>query len=108
MMKLIKKIARKILFKKSPAKLGGYDLDDKANVKEDKPIIWTTPTTSVNSKAADIKITPSDPSKASPVAKAAPSVDKVPQKKKAGRPKGGSTSSKSNAQVPKKSPPNKK
>lgn len=108
MIKLIKKMARKILFKKSPAKLGGYDFDDKANVKEDKPIIWTTPTTSVNSKSADIKIIPSDPSKASPVAKAAPSVDKVPQKKKAGRPKGGSTSSKSNAQVPKKSPPNKK
>ena len=67
MIKLIKKMARKILFKKSPAKLGGYDLDDKANAKEDKPIIWTTPTTSVNSKSSDIKITPSDPAKASPV-----------------------------------------
>ena len=108
MIKLIKKMARKILFKKSPAKLGGYDLDDKANVKEDKPIIWTTPTTSVNSKSSDIKITPSDPAKASPVAKSSPSVDKVPQKKKAGRPKGASTPSKSNTQAPKKSPPNKK
>ena len=107
MMKLIKKIAIKILFKKK-TKIGGYDLDDKTNVKQDKPIMWTTPTTSVNSKSSDIKITPSGPSKASPVAKSSPSVDKVPQKKKAGRPKGASTPDKSKAQAPKKSPPNKK
>ena len=108
MIKLIKKMARKILFKKSPAKLGGYDLDDKANVKQDKQLTWTTPTTSVNSKSADIKIVPSDPTKASPIAKAAPLVDKAPQKKKAGRPKSGPASDKSKAQAPKKSPPNKK
>ena len=101
-------MARKILFKKSPAKLGGYDLDDKANVKQDKQLTWTTSTTSVNSKPADIKIVPSDPTKASPVAKSSPSVDKLPQKKKAGRPKSASTPSKNNTQAPKKSPPNKK
>ena len=105
---MIKKLLNKLFNKKSPAKNGGHDLDDKANAKEDKPIIWTTPTTSVNSKSSDIKITPSDPAKASPVAKSSPSVDKVPQKKKAGRPKGASTPSKSNTQAPKKSPPNKK
>lgn len=106
-MKLLRKIARKILFKKK-TKIGGHDLDDKTNVKEDKRLTWTTATTSVNSKSSDIKITPSDPAKASPVAKSSPSVDKVPQKKKAGRPKGASTPSKSNTQAPKKSPPNKK
>ena len=46
MMKLIRKIARKILFKKK-TKIGGYDLDDKVNAKEDKRLMWTSATTSV-------------------------------------------------------------
>ena len=105
---MIKKLFKKLFKKESPAKVGGYDLNDKTNAKKDKPIIWTTPTTSVNSTPADIKITPSDPTKASPVAKSTPSVEKAQQKKKAVRPKGASTSNDGKTQVPKKSPPNKK
>ena len=81
MMKLIRKIARKILFKKK-TKIGGYDLDDKTNVKKDEPIIWMTPTTSVNSTPKDIKITPADSNDISPKAKTATPA------RKPGRPKG--------------------
>ena len=81
MMKLIKKIARKILFKKK-TKIDGYDLDDKSIAKEEKPIIRMTPSTSVNSTPKDIKITPADSNNIAPKAKtAAPT-------KKPGRPKG--------------------
>ena len=79
MMKLIRKIARKILFKKK-TKIGGYDLDDKTNAKEDEPIIWMTPTTSVNSTPKDIKITPANP--------ADKTVSPTTAAKKPGRPKG--------------------
>jgi len=81
MMKLIRKIARKILFKKK-TKIGGYDLDDKTNVKEDKRLTWTTATTSVNSNSKDIKIVPANPKDITPTAK-----DPAPAAKP-GRPKG--------------------
>ena len=70
MMQLIRKIARKILFKKK-TKIGGYDLDDKVNVKEDKRLMWTAATTSVNSNSKDIKIVPANPKDIVPKAKGA-------------------------------------
>jgi len=100
MIKLIRKMARKILFKKPPAKLGGYDLDDKTNVKEDKRLMWTAATTSVNSNSKDIKIVPANPKDITSTAKgSAPAV-------KPGRPKGQTSKSHSGAKPVKKVVPN--
>lgn len=104
-MKLIRKIARKILFKKK-TKIDGYDLDDQSIAKEEKPIIWMTPSTSVNSTPKDIKITPADSNDISPKAKTtAPA-------RKPGRPKGqvskNHSGTKPTKKVAPKSNPNKK
>lgn len=79
---MIKKLIKKLFNKKSPAKIGGHDLDDKGTPKEEKSIIWMTPTTSANSTPKDIKITPANPKDVTPKANtAAPA-------RKPGRPKG--------------------
>ena len=98
MMQLIRKIARKILFKKK-TKIGGYDLDDKTNVKEDKRLTWTTATTSVNSNSKDIKIVPANPKDITPTAKD-PALAEKP-----GRPKGQTTKAHSGTKPVKKAAP---
>jgi hypothetical protein len=103
---MIKKLIKKLFNKKSPAKIGGHDLDDKGTPKEEKPIIWMTPTTSANSTPKDIKITPADSKDIAPKAKtAAPA-------RKPGRPKGqtskGHSTGKPTKKVAPKNNPNKK
>jgi len=98
MIKLIRKIARKILFKKK-TKIGGYDLDDKTNVKEDKRLTWTTATTSVNSNSKDIKIVPANPKDITPKVK-----DSTPTAKP-GRPKGQTPKAHSGTKPVKKAAP---
>lgn len=79
---MIKKLIKKLFNKKSPTKIGGHDLDDKGSLKKEEPIIWMTPTTSVNSTPKDIKITPADSNDINPKVKTtAPA-------RKPGRPKG--------------------
>ena len=99
MMKLLRKIARKILFKKK-TKIGGHDLDDKTNVKEDKRLTWTTATTSVNSNSKDIKIVPATPKDIVPKAKGSTPAAKP------GRPKGQTPKGHSGAKPVKKVAPN--
>ena len=96
---MIKKLFKKLFNKKTPAKLGGYDMDDKSNVKEDKRLMWTTATTSVNSNSKDIKIVPASPKDITPTAK-----DSAPAAKP-GRPKGQTIKAHSGTKPVKKTAP---
>lgn len=106
--KMIKKIIEKLFKKKT--KIGGYDLDDKVTPKETNPVFYANPTTTTNSTIKDIKITPSDPKDVKVVAEkeSTSTLDKKPQPKKPGRPKGSNTAKKQGAPAKKNIPQKKK
>ena len=116
-MKLIKKIARKILFSKKNQNaneascIGGHDLDDKGLTK-DEPIIFFSNTTAPNAAPANIEIKAIDPVDQKISANSKPkTVDteaKKPQVKKPGRPKGSANTKKQAAPVKKNPSPKKK
>lgn len=116
-MKLIKKIARKILFSKKNQKptkdscIGGNDLDDKG-LPKDEPIIFFTNPTGVNAAPSNIEIKPIDPIDQKISAKSKPKTldaeTKESQVKKPGRPKGSANTKKQAAPIKKNPAPKKK
>jgi hypothetical protein len=106
--KMIKKIIEKLFKKKT--KIGGYDLDDKGTATEASPVFYANPTTTTNSTIKDIKIVPSDPKDVKVVAEkeSTSTLDKKPQAKKPGRPKGSGANKKQGTPAKKNTPQKKK